>query len=257
MSTGTNTETEMNKTALILGATGAVGKSLLKNVLKDSKYATVVTVGRRKVELDSSIPQEKLVQKTVDFDNLDGNREAFRGVNDVFCCLGTTRADAGSAENFIKIDQDYVVNSAKVIVEENPSNNSESEIKSPVHFLYCSSGGSNANSWFLYPRSKGQTEEKLKEAGFEKVSIFQPGFLEVEEQRAKSRPAEVFLGTTLSKINNILNLHIAVPVGRVGEAMKIAAQQPNNISKDVETQTSKIGTKVLIFSNKNIDEMVK
>lgn len=56
--------------------------------------------------------------------------------SDVYCCLGTTRADAGSAEEFTKIDQEYVVQSAKVVAEENkPTDGS----LSPVHFLYCSS----------------------------------------------------------------------------------------------------------------------
>jgi hypothetical protein len=56
----------------------------------------------------------------------------------VFCCLGTTRADAGSAEKFIKIDQTYVLNSAKIIAEENKPADGSSKL-SPVHFLYCSS----------------------------------------------------------------------------------------------------------------------
>ena len=60
----------------------------------------------------------------------------YHNYRDVFCCLGTTRADAGSAEAFRKIDHDYVVNSAKMIAEENPG--TEGGL-SPVHFLYCSS----------------------------------------------------------------------------------------------------------------------
>jgi hypothetical protein len=59
---------------------------------------------------------------------------------DVFCCLGTTRAAAGGAEPFRKIDHDYVVNSAKIIAEENPGTSGE---LSPVHYLYCSSAVSN------------------------------------------------------------------------------------------------------------------
>lgn len=55
---------------------------------------------------------------------------------DVFCCLATTRADAGSADKFIKIDQTYVLDSAKIIQEENKPAGSE---LAPVHFLYCSS----------------------------------------------------------------------------------------------------------------------
>lgn len=56
--------------------------------------------------------------------------------SDVFCCLASTRADAGSAEKFVKIDQTYVLNSAKLIQEENKPADS---VLAPVHFLYCSS----------------------------------------------------------------------------------------------------------------------
>jgi oxidoreductase len=56
---------------------------------------------------------------------------------DVYCCLGTTRRDAGGAEQFKKIDQSYVINSAKIIAEENKP---EGAKLAPVHFLYCSSG---------------------------------------------------------------------------------------------------------------------
>lgn len=51
--------------------------------------------------------------------------------------MGTTRADAGSAEKFIKIDQEYVLNSAKIIAQENKDPADESKL-APVHFLYCS-----------------------------------------------------------------------------------------------------------------------
>ena len=56
--------------------------------------------------------------------------------SDVFCCLASTRSDAGSAKKFVTIDQTYVLNSAKLIQEENKPTNSD---LAPVHFLYCSS----------------------------------------------------------------------------------------------------------------------
>jgi oxidoreductase len=40
---------------------GAVGKQLLKDVLKNGKYEKVVAIGRRPVELEESVPQDKLV----------------------------------------------------------------------------------------------------------------------------------------------------------------------------------------------------
>ncbi|KAI8086688.1 uncharacterized protein BX664DRAFT_336518 [Halteromyces radiatus] len=254
MSNNNNNDSTM-KTALVLGATGAVGKQLLKDLLKNGPYAKVVTVGRRNVELDNTVPQDKLVQNTVNFDNLEASRQVFRDVDDVYCCLGTTRKDAGSAEQFRKIDQDYVVNSAKMIVEENPTKTTTT-FKSPVHFLYCSSMGANKDSYLLYPQSKGQTEDRISRAGFEKVSIFRPGALETVEPRPQYRPAEAFIGSFFFKVNSMLNLHMGISVLDVGRSMRLAATSPSSVPANVKSTTKIIdGTNVNIFTNKDMDNM--
>lgn len=50
----------------------------------------------------------------VDFDKLEESKDAFSSVDMAFCCLGTTRGKAGK-EGFVKVDLDYVVNSAKLL----------------------------------------------------------------------------------------------------------------------------------------------
>ena len=60
--------------------------------------------------------KEKVQQKIVDFDNINDSKAAFADCDMAFCCLGTTRAKAG-AEGFVKVDFDYVVNSAKLLKE--------------------------------------------------------------------------------------------------------------------------------------------
>jgi hypothetical protein len=78
--------TEAGKKALVLGATGkiidlhlvycfyiifmrlytgAVGKALLRDVLVANTYKSVTAIGRRDVTLDESVPQDKLVCKTL------------------------------------------------------------------------------------------------------------------------------------------------------------------------------------------------
>ncbi|KAI7858809.1 hypothetical protein BDC45DRAFT_497681 [Circinella umbellata] len=241
------------RTALILGATGAVGKACLKDVLQNGNYSKVITVGRRPAQLDDNIPQNNLEQKTVDFENLEASRAEFRNINDVYCCLGTTRADAGSAEAFRHIDQGYVVNSAKIIAEENKSQetstNNNSKL-SNVHFLYCSSKGADKNSMFLYPQSKGQTEEGIIKAGFQRVSIFHPGFLQVEEPREKTRLLETLFGSIITPINRYTGFHMAIPVTSVGQAMRKVANQ--DASKPIAETTQ-----VKYYSNREIEDMTK
>ena len=70
---------------------------------------------------------------------------SFEGADVAFCCLGTTRGKAGK-DGFVKVDFDYVVNSAKIIKESG----------SCKQFHLLTSKGSDPNSFFLYPATKVQ-----------------------------------------------------------------------------------------------------
>lgn len=152
------------ETALLLGATGAVGKSLLGDLIKSSHYNKVHAFVRRPFKAESPYKDEdKLVEHVVDFDKLVDTGEgaqAFKDVkaNTVYIALGTTRAQAGSAAQFERIDRQYVLNSAKAALLDN-----EEAQRIGQRVLYCSSLGATSSSPFLYPKSKGLTEEGLGE----------------------------------------------------------------------------------------------
>ena len=56
----------------------------------------------------------KFTQKIVDFDKLtEDHASEFEGYDVGFCSLGTTKAKSGH-DGFIKVDHDYVVDSAKL-----------------------------------------------------------------------------------------------------------------------------------------------
>ena len=71
--------------ALVLGATGAVGKDLVKQLLKDDTFDRVDIFVRRAV----NIPSAKLVSHVVDFDHLETWASLLTG-DVLFSCLGTT-----------------------------------------------------------------------------------------------------------------------------------------------------------------------
>lgn len=100
----------MGKSALVFGATGAVGKKLLAELLASDEWSRVGEYGRRV----STLPQAqaprpaKLEQKVIDFEDL-GKAGLKAGRWDVvFVTLGTTRANAGGAAQFEKIDRECV-----------------------------------------------------------------------------------------------------------------------------------------------------
>ncbi|KNC97431.1 uncharacterized protein SPPG_07354 [Spizellomyces punctatus DAOM BR117] len=194
--------------AIIMGATGAVGKALVREVMEADAFEKVTLLLRREVEYEGP-HSEKLTQKKVDFENLE--ESVFAGHDVMFCTFGTTRAQAGSAEAFQKIDRDYVLNAAKLFKSANPT--------TPLHFLYTSSGGANASSWLLYPRTKGEIENGLKSMNFAKCSIFRPGFLVLEEERRGSRFAEDMVAPILGGAFGRWT-GLSTPVGSCARAMR-------------------------------------
>lgn len=227
-----------SQSALLFGATGQVGGALLRDLLQNSKFEKVTSVGRRSVPYDGP-NKEKLIQEIIDFENLEKSRDVFKGHDVIFNALGTTRALAGSAEAFRRIDRDYVVNSAKVIKEVSDR---------PQHFLYCSSGGSNKDSFFLYMKTKGETEHALGEIGFEKVTIMQPATLLTEGEREQPRIAEKVAQKVLSAVD--FGKILTIPVSQVAIAMRKIAEGykvPNEPTK-VSTNSSMyhIGNRAII-----------
>ena len=93
------------RNALIAGASGLVGSSLLKQLLNNDLYENIVVIVRKPLE----IKHPKLTQLQVDFNSLETLKVGFP-VHDVFCALGTTIKTAGSKEAFYTVDYTYVVN---------------------------------------------------------------------------------------------------------------------------------------------------
>ncbi|RUP45432.1 hypothetical protein BC936DRAFT_148192 [Jimgerdemannia flammicorona] len=236
-----------NMTALVLGGTGAVGMALVRQLLEREVYGHVVTIGRREVEFDGTVPTDRLTQKVINFENLEQHRDAFRGADVVFCCLGTTLAVAGSAAQFFRIDRDYVVQSARIIAQENPAKD-EGRL-SPVHYLYCSSVFAKKNSHLLHPQSKGLTEEDLSHSGFTRVTHFRPGFLETEHDRPTPRFIE---GIALSIIRGLGLSSLSNPVATVGRAM---INVSDGTASFIQYNRNDAGTEIAFVGNGQIKDI--
>lgn len=153
--------------ALVFGATGATGKHILSNVLGMKEYTKVGEFGRRVTPLESIVgDKSKLVQKTVDFEKIAEEPDLKQHWDVVYIALGTTRADAGSAAAFEKIDREYVLAAAKA-----------AKSSGTQRIVYISAAGADKNSSFLYMRSKGLTEEGLAALKYDDTIILRPGFI--------------------------------------------------------------------------------
>lgn len=101
----------MARSALLLGATGATGKKVLAELLASSEWSKIGEYGRRVTAPENLPPSQRegrLEQKVIDFENLDSSGLKEGRWDVVFVTLGTTRAQAGSAEKFEKIDRECV-----------------------------------------------------------------------------------------------------------------------------------------------------
>ena len=152
----------MEKTAVIIGATGAVGKEILKEILADNFYNKVYILGRQSI--DKLADEERLTKIIVDFENLNFDTSILKDA-DVFASLGTTIKIAGSKENQRKIDVDYTVNFSKLC---------EGKVRS---FNVVSAIGANSKSKNFYNSLKGELEDKLKVMNLGVLRIFQPSLL--------------------------------------------------------------------------------
>ena len=98
----------MLKTALVLGATGLVGKSLVEQLCRDQRYQAVICLLRKPLSKKFFSEEASKVQPiVVEFENLQDYQGYFRSEH-IYVCLGTTIKTAGSKKAFRKVDFEYV-----------------------------------------------------------------------------------------------------------------------------------------------------
>lgn len=152
----------MKNTAVIIGATGAVGREIVNEILSGEYYDRIYILGRSSI---SKLPDDSRLEKIIiDFENINFDTSILENA-DVFASLGTTLKIAGSKENQRKIDVDYTVNFAKLC---------EGKVRS---FNVVSAIGANSKSKNFYNSLKGELEDALKELNLEVLRIFQPSLL--------------------------------------------------------------------------------
>lgn len=191
------------KKAIVLGATGLIGRSLVSKLASDPTTSEVISITRRPVEYDST----KITNEVVNFEQLVDHSDIFRG-DLLFSCLGTTLKTAKTIEAQRKVDVDYQLQAAQLA--------SQNGVK---HYLLVSSNGADANSRNQYLRMKGDLQGDVRKLPFEKLSIFQPSLLYGD--RTEFRTGER-LGFWLLKFLNAIGLlrkHKAISGDEVAEKM--------------------------------------
>lgn len=201
---------QFKKTALVLGATGLIGKELVKILLENGQYQKVHLLVRRPIEVESDVCEVHIV----DFDELRKYNHLFK-VSDVFCCLGTTIKVAKTKEAFRKVDYEYPIEAAKLAKENGVEK-----------FLIVSSMGADTKSLFFYSRVKGDVEETLNSLDLPSLHIFRPSLLlgEREEFRLGEKVAEKTSGVMNKLMIGPLRPYRGIQARKVAAAMAVVAQ---------------------------------
>ena len=159
--------------AIIIGGTGATGKQLLNQLIRDKNCELVTSIGRRPV-LDGE-KNHKLADIVVESLFELRSTEKYWNNNDVFFnCIGTTRQRAGGSKEFINIESGISNEAAKMAANAKIPHASLISAKGANHKIW-------ATNWIhplLYMKTIGQKEQTIiSNFSFNSVSIFKPGML--------------------------------------------------------------------------------
>jgi len=154
-----------SRVAVVAGATGLVGAELVRRLLAETNRHRVVALARRPLALSDA----RLVVVKADFERLEptlASAVADAAAIDVFCCLGTTIAVAGSEAAFRRVDHDFVLALGRW-----------AEQVRARRLVVVSALGADAASRVFYNRVKGETERNLAALDLPSLVILRPSLL--------------------------------------------------------------------------------
>lgn len=212
----------MNKTAIILGATGVTGNLLLEKLIADTTYSKVILFSRSSVNNSSS----KIEEHLVDLLELSNYKDAFIA-DEVFCCIGTTASKTKDKALYKSIDYGIPVNAAKLAKQNNINT-----------FIVMSSMGADASSTVFYNRTKGEMERDVLKQKITNTFILRPSLIGGERE-------EFRLGEKIGKgIMTILNPLL------IGGLRKYRMIHPEKIASCMQALAKEHYNEVLINSDK-------
>lgn len=179
--------------ALVIGATGAVGKDLVQQLIEDSSMERIDIFVRREVKM----PAAKVVAHVVDFDHPETWADQLKG-DVLFSCMGTTIKAAGSQEAQWKVDYTYQFDAAKA-----------AKANGVPTYVLVSSIGADVKSKLFYTKMKGALDDAVQKLGFEGCFILRPPSL---VRKGSDRFGEKAGIVALRALNAVGLLHTWTPM---------------------------------------------
>lgn len=203
---------DINRVALLVGATGLIGSQLLTKLLHSPFYSKVIALTRTPL----TVRNTKLKEVIFDFDRPDASQVM---ADDIFCCLGTTIKKAGSREAFRKVDYEYPLKIAKL-----------AKLNGAQKYLIVTAMGADPKSGIFYNRVKGEVEQELKGLDYESLHILRPSLLlgDRKESRAGEKIGEILATVFKPIMLGPLKKYRAIDSEKVANAMMLLARNSEN-----------------------------
>ena len=202
--------------AIVVGATGAVGSSLVRELLASPAFGQVTALTRRAVtSFDAAPGKGKLRIEVVDLAGLE--RDAARlgaGFDAAFNCMGIGQPRKVSYEEFRRVDVEYAGAFAR-----------GAKAAGVRHISLLSAIGTNIDSSNRYIRTKGQAEQAVIDASIARTSLFRPSLLVTKDIRYGLQ--DRLTQTIFPVVSPLLpRKYHQVTVEDLGRAMCLNAERP-------------------------------
>jgi uncharacterized protein YbjT (DUF2867 family) len=196
---------------ILFGATGMVGKGILRQCLIDPDVKSVLSIGRK----SSGVSHPKLRDLArADMFDFKVNAGELSDYDTCFFCLGVSSVGMSEAE-YSHLTYDLTMGWAHALARENPA----------MRFLYVSGMGTGGKS--MWARVKGRTENDLLTLFSTAIMIRLGALRPMHGERSKAPGGSVLL-TVLSPLWPILQWlwpNRVITTEELGRAMILAARK--------------------------------
>jgi uncharacterized protein YbjT (DUF2867 family) len=210
--------------AVLFGATGMVGQSVLRECLRDSDIEMVIAVGRSATGVQNPKLREIMLPDLLNYAAIESQ---LRGFDACFFCLGVSSVGM-KPEEYERITYGITMAAAETLARLNPQ----------MAFIYVSGAGTDSSEKgrVAWARVKGRTENALLRLPFKAAYMFRPAFIQplhgVRSRTASVRLLYAVLRPIMPLLRRVAPKYI-VTSEQLGRAMLAAAKRraPKQFSK--------------------------
>jgi uncharacterized protein YbjT (DUF2867 family) len=215
---------------IIFGASGMVGRGVLRECLLDPDVESVLSIARS--PLGESHPKLREILHR-DFTSFAAIEDQLAGYDACFFCLGVSSAGMKEAD-YARVTYDFTLAAAAPLARLNPG----------MTFIYVSGEGTDSTEQgrSMWARVKGKTENALMHLPFKAAVMFRPGAIQARHGiRSKTRVYRVLymLFGWIIPVVKLIAPNQVTNTEAVGRAMLVVAKRgaPKAIIRTADINT--------------------